>query len=128
MGAVKMIQLMKLIIFSCLFFTGFSVTSGEKSDLCANDWVDATFFGLGCLFTNHTWAPGGMTQDEAYIFCYDLDPRARLLEIHNEDDMQFLDVLIDQENAVGSRMWVGGTDRGHEGTWYWESSREPVED
>ena len=25
-------------------------------------------------------------------------------------------------------MWVGGTDRGHEGTWYWESSREPVED
>ena len=42
-----MIQLMKLIIFSCLFFTGFSVTSGEKSDLCANDWVDATYFGLG---------------------------------------------------------------------------------
>jgi len=45
--AVKMIQLMKLIIFSCLFFTGFSVTSDQKSDLCANDWVDATYFGLG---------------------------------------------------------------------------------
>ena len=40
----------KLIFFSFLFFTGCSV-HGEhkKSDLCANDWVDATFFGLGKL-------------------------------------------------------------------------------
>ena len=47
----------KLIFFSFLFFTGYSVhgehksekNESEKSDLCANDWVDATFFGLGKL-------------------------------------------------------------------------------
>ena len=47
----------KLIFFSFLFFTGCSVhgehksekSENEKSDLCANDWVDATFFGLGKL-------------------------------------------------------------------------------
>merc|ERR1711915_1066788 len=125
---IKMIKkLSKLLIFSLLFSKGCFVLGEQKSDLCDNDWVDATFFGLGCLFTNHTWA-GGMTQDEAYTFCYKLDSRARLLEIHNENDMLFIDVLIDQENGVGSRFWLGGSDRGHEGTWYWESSREPVED
>ena len=47
----------KLIFISFLFFTGCSVhgehksekNESEKSDLCANDWVDATFFGLGKL-------------------------------------------------------------------------------
>merc|ERR1719403_753368 len=80
---------MKLIIFPCLFFTGFSVTSDQKSDLCANDWVDATYFGLGCLWTNHTMT-GEMSQEEAYAYCYNLDPRAKLLEIYDENDIMVL--------------------------------------
>jgi len=131
MGAVKMIQLMKLIIFSCLFFTGFIVTSGEKSDLCANDWVDATYFGLGCLWTNHTMA-GEMTQEEAYAYCYNLDPRAKLLEIYDENDLMFLTALLNEEFPdpinFNANFWLGGTDLGHEGTWIWISSMQPVED
>ena len=34
-----------------------------------------------------------MTQDEAYEFCYNLDQRARLLEIHNEEEMLFLKAM-----------------------------------
>ena len=67
-----------------------------------------------------------MTQEEAYKFCYNLDSRARLLEIHNEEELDYLRVLMNHEGNYF--YWLGGTDRGHEGTWIWENSMEPVAD
>merc|ERR1719347_2279469 len=37
---------------------------------------------------------GEMTQEEAYAYCYNLDPRAKLLEIYDENDIMFLTALL----------------------------------
>merc|ERR1719342_1889091 len=116
-------QITKLIIFS-IVISGLSICSQDCE--CPKDWVDATFFGLGCLFTNHT-SSGAMSWQDAYIYCYNLDSRARLLEIYNEDDMIYITALLGRESQ-NSFFWLGGTDIGHEGTWIWESSVEPVDD
>ena len=96
-----------LNIFTLLLCIVKSSCDEIGSDLCENDWVDATYFGLGitkmrkciislylskgCIFNNHT--VGTMTQIEAYKFCYLLDNRARLLEIHNEEEMIYIKAL-----------------------------------
>ena len=67
-----------------------------------------------------------MVQDEAYTFCNKLDSRARLMEIHLEEQMEYLRAIIDSEGEY--YFWLGGTDRGLEGSWIWENSREPVAD
>merc|ERR1719300_1162675 len=123
-------QLLKLIIFSFII-SGCSVFGQNENDencACPSGWVDASFFGLGCLFTNHT-SSGTMSWQDAYIYCYNLDSRARLLEIYNEDDMIYITALLGRESQGASLyFWLGGTDIGHEGTWIWESSVEPVAD
>merc|ERR1719342_1846683 len=117
-------QITKLIIFS-IVISGLSICSQDCE--CPKDWVDATFFGLGCLFTNHT-SSGEMSWQDAYIYCYNLDSRARLLEIYNEDDMIYITALLGRESPTSADFWLGGTDIGHEGTWIWEGSIEPVAD
>merc|ERR1719481_1199740 len=121
-------QISKLIIFSFIIVdcTVFGQNENENC-ACPSDWVDATFFGLGCLFTNHT-SSGSMSWQDAYIYCYNLDSRARLLEIYNEDDMIYITALLGQEYQGSIYFWLGGTDIGHEGTWIWESSMEAVAD
>ena len=66
-------------------------------------------------------------QDDAYVFCKRLDSRARLMEIHLEEEMDYLRVIIDREGGDGDYLfWLGGTDRGLEGSWIWENSRVAV--
>ena len=36
--------------------------------------------------------------------------------------------LLGREYSGSTLFWLGGTDIGHEGTWIWESSVEPVDD
>ena len=79
----------------------------------------------GCIYDNHA-AMEQMTQEEAYIFCNNIDSRARLMEIHYEEEMQYLKAITDREGAYA--FWLGGTDLGFEGLWIWENSREPVGD
>ena len=58
---------------------------------------------------------GEMTQEEAYAYCYNLDPRAKLLEIYDENDIMFLTALLSRflqlnPNSGGILYvtWVGG--------------------
>ena len=67
-----------------------------------------------------------MVQDEAYEFCYKLDTRARLLELHNEEQKEYLNLLLNHEGV--KYYWLGGTDKGHEGHWIWENSIKPIEE
>ena len=67
-----------------------------------------------------------MMQDEAYVYCKNLDSRARLVELHNVEDMEYLKAIIEGGEFSPVYFWLGGSDRGLEGFWTWENTKEIV--
>ena len=44
--------------------------------------------------TNRNVTHESLNYEDAYKFCYTLDPRARLMEVHTEEQMDFLTLLL----------------------------------
>ena len=53
----------------------------------------------GCIFINTT-SLQNMPWHDAYQFCYNLDPRARLVEIHNPEQLDFLNILLSKNLLI----------------------------
>ena len=99
----------------------------KTSDACPENWLDASFMEMGCLFFNST---AGMTWEEAYISCKK-NSNANLVEIQSEVQMGFLQMELDvTDNAMGAKhyWWTAGTDVGREGQWYWATTLTEVGD
>ena len=84
-----------------------------------------------------------MHLEDAYTFCYELDPRARIIEIYTEEQMDFLTIILSIDNFFNSidwetvfvsdhetaeNYWLGGSDMGHEGEWKWINSGQTIAD
>ena len=80
---------------------------------CPDGWLDESYVGLGTiLFLIWQWCvlvnsgcilvdsailisyENQLTLDDAYQFCYKLDNRARILEIHTEEQFDFLGIIM----------------------------------
>ena len=97
------------------------------SDLCPDHWIDATLSGLGCLFFNSTTA---VTWEDAANLCQHPDNNASLVEIWSELQFDFIrsELMFLQDNGVDNDWWIGATDQGREGRWYWAGSLATVGD
>ena len=82
--------------------------NGQAREQCPYGWVEATYiefgirihsikwsciFYVGCIFINTT-SLESMPWHNAYQFCYNLNPRARLVEIHTPEQLDFLNILL----------------------------------
>merc|ERR1719500_89196 len=112
-----------LVLF--ISFSSAEVLFRNDGGECPEHWVQASWVDMGCLLFNstklYTWeAANNYCQSEA----------ASLLEIHTEEQFQFLQMQLNVlEDHEGAKVWwTGGTDIGREGQWFWISSLTPVED
>lgn len=137
---------------TCILAVDHDNNDRSKID-CPEGWLDQSYFGLGiffsvfwfwfiihisgCILLNRTVAPEGNHFDDAYQYCYELDSRARLIEIYTEEQMEFLVVAlgifrqfyfnywINLDHKRGD-YWLGAADMAHEGEFRWLFSGEPV--
>ena len=71
-----------------------------------------------------------MHLEDAYTFCYELDPRARIIEIYTEEQMDFLTIILSRQflqcnrlrESICFRPWNSGkllVGRFWYGSWGW---------
>merc|ERR1712223_402188 len=75
---------------------------------CPENWIDASFAGMGCLFFNTTEVT---TWEEASVSCY-LSNNSTLVEIWTELQLDFLrsELTLLANTGVWTRWWTSGTD------------------
>jgi len=118
-----LLQLLTILLFcSCVQGSAGLQTSSRES--CPDGWIDATDPGLGCLYFSNSRA----TWEGAANSCQ--DSGALLLELWTELEVDFVRSWLKAFSASGVNddWWVGGTDQGREGHWYWAGSLAPVAD
>merc|ERR1712150_17010 len=123
----KMLSLRLAFLFAVCSAKVTSQHMEGASDLCPAHWIDATLSGLGCLFFNSTTEA---TMKAASAFCQHPDNNASLVEIWSELQFDFIrsELMFLQDNGVGNDWWIGATDQGREGRWYWAGSLATVGD
>jgi len=102
-----------------------SRTSSSPGD-CSGPWLPAYDVGLGCLLLGaHDME--GLTQPGAKAACRQRG--AQLVEVYNNDQFEFLKLLASEAELVlmeelefAPWWWIGLTDQGSDGSWYWEES------
>ena len=114
-----------MISWSFLIYCFLPLISTVLTDSCADGWVNASHYGLGCLYINHDSA---RSWEDTAIFCQE-EKNATLLEMENYEQLQFLMGILNQEGGIDNRSfayWTAGTDIGREGKWIWQGSLRPV--
>ena len=113
----------KALIFTTIIYLGGVVC---EDLVCPPHWVQATWVNMGCLLFNSATP---LTWLEASSYCQ-AQERAVLVEILTGEQQAFimmqLSMLEDHEGE--KKWWVGGTDIGREGHWYWANTQNTVED
>ena len=112
-------KLMQIVIFSLIL-------GGIQASRCPKGWFDATYLNMGCLSLN---ASQPMAWNEAEDFCK-LFNNSHLVEIFNAEQQAFMVMkLYEFEELTGQKntWWIGLTDEGSEGIWYWAHSHKEVE-
>merc|ERR1711971_601806 len=122
----KMLSLRLAFLFAVCSAKVTSQHVEGASGLCPDHWIDATLSGLGCLFFNSTAA----SMEAASVFCQHPDNNASLVEIWSELQFDFIrsELMFLQDNGVDNDWWIGATDQGREGRWYWANSLATVGD
>ena len=112
-------KLIQIVIFSLIL-------GGIQASKCPRGWFDATYLNMGCLSFN---ASQPMAWNEAEDFCKSVN-NSHLVEIFNSEQQEFMVMklyefveLTGQENT----WWIGLTDEGSEGIWYWAHSHKVAE-
>ena len=112
-------KLIQIVIFSLIL-------GGIQASKCPRGWFDATYLNMGCLSFN---ASQPMAWNEAEDFCKSFN-NSHLVEIFNSEQQEFMVMklyefveLTGQENT----WWIGLTDEGSEGIWYWAHSHKEAE-
>ena len=111
-----------MVKYFVLFFA--AACCGGARNVCPEGWIDLTYLDMGCVLLQNATSQL-MNNEEAYNYCYDQD--ARLLEVHDEDQKDQLELVLHHEQESNS-FWLGATDLYHEGAWIWGNSMKPVEE
>ena len=113
-----------LFILMTTFIQLYAHKEDAGENPCPKFWVQATHVDLGCLLfnssTTYTWP-------DANTYCQEQE-NATLVEILTEEQLELIQMeLYVLENESGAHQWwIGGTDMGNEGDWFWIKSKEPV--
>merc|ERR550519_65094 len=93
---------------------------------CPRGWIVATYINMSCLKFNTSSI---MTWFEANIYCQQ-DEKAALVEVLTGEQMEFLSLQADMLDVMIGELhyWMGGSDLGREGQWYWNPSITEVGD
>ena len=97
-------------------------TDISVSGACEEGWFDASFIDLGCIF----FLKETKVYYEANTLCQDMV--SHLIEIHSQDQMNFIVNQLEIMDEGVNSWWTAGSDSGREDEWYWEHSLTPVED
>ena len=115
--------LLKTVICHLLLQLTFSATEAA----CPEGWVDGSLVDMGCLKfiseQHYSW-------DDANNYCQN-EENAAPLEIHTEEQHHLVKMELKELEVNGEGQhwwWVGATDSGREGQWYWAASLTPVDD
>ena len=103
------------------------LSASDVSAACPDNWLDASFMEMGCLFFNNTAA---VNWEEANMVCKKYS-KSTLVDIQLEMQMGFLQMELDLiANTEGTtrRWWTAGTDMWREGRWIWITTLTAVED
>ena len=111
---------------SLIVLIGCVVGIDEEANPCPDHWIRATFVDMGCLYVNRT---AEVTWEDANRICQNVENQnAFLVEILTEEQMDFLVMVLDVIDEGSNWYWIGGTDTGREGQWFWISSLKAVGD
>jgi len=96
---------------------------GEVID-CGSGWIYADTFG--CIYINPDLNKVNLSWIEAQEECEEID--GYLVEVLSEKEQEFLKTELNYlQTFLGSHnYWIGATDLGKEGEWFWMTSRKPV--
>merc|ERR1711971_58000 len=99
----------------------------EASSSCPVGWLEATHAGMGCLYFNSTTL---VMWEEATSYCQSDAMNASLVEIWTELQLDFVrsELMFLAQNGIDNDWWIGATDQGREGQWYWANSLATVGD
>merc|ERR1712142_111339 len=121
---LQFIETMKAFICLVLFAVG--ATSYDLTNNCPPGWTDGLAYGMGCLLFNFNTT---RTWNEAQEFCDRMDS-AFLVEIFSTLQQEFLEEKayeIEGMTGEGRYWWIGATDVGSEGVWWWSHSHRLVD-
>merc|ERR1712098_804176 len=124
MGILKMLPSKSLLLSLLILLTR---TDGDQlvaDTVCPPGWLDAGYAGLGCLWFSHG---SPVTWEEANRYCQEQSSQGALLEIKTEEQIIFLKLYLQANEDSYKYWWVGATDTGREGCWFWISSLDPVD-
>ena len=104
-----------------LILVTITISKNIQASRCPQFWFDASPWNMGCLSFNVTkpmrWA-------EAQSFCKSLD--SHLVEIFKDEQQAFMVMKSYEVEALTGgqprNWWIGLTDEGTEGIWYWAHS------
>ena len=106
-----------------------SAIAASQSGPCPEQWTDASFVDMGCLFFNVTHPLSWIDANE---HCQMKMPErnSSLVDIRTAEQLAFLQMLLDFGDHVQgvSGSWIAGTDVGSSGSWFWATTRTPVDD
>ena len=99
----------------------------EASYSCPDGWLEAAHAGMGCLYFNSTTK---VMWEEAASYCQSDEMNASLVEIWTELQLDFVrsELMSLAENGIEDDWWIGATDQGREGQWFWANSLATVGD
>merc|ERR1712088_520724 len=135
MGIAAMIALLTAFILVLSSASAFehgetallSQAQSQSMGNCPENWLDASFMDMGCLYFNTTQS---LTWDNANTVCQ-MTTNSSLVDIVTEMQMGFLQMELDViANAEGAThyWWTAGTDAGINGRWIWATTLTAVED
>ena len=124
MGVHRLLTWALILILPCL--ASLSALE-EASNSCPEGWMEATHAGMGCLYFNSTTK---VMWEEATSYCQSDEMNASLVEIWTELQLDFVisELMFLAQNGIDDDWWIGATDLGREGHWYWANSLATVGD
>merc|ERR1712243_240437 len=120
-----------IVCLLCLVILTVGAGNGEELS-CPDNWVDASQASMGCVFFSAssatTWDTLILSKcgEESNKFCQDQEPGGALLQLQTAQQLAFLKVYM--QGLEDKYWWLGATDLGREGQWFWISNLNAVED
>ena len=115
-----------MLLIIAAFLLLLSLSAGDSGS-CPEEWTDASFVDMGCLYFNNTERIDWM---EANEYCQTRLPElnSSLVELRTSEQLAFLQMLLDFDSDFAAGSWIAGTDVGSSGRWFWTKTLSPVED
>ena len=116
---------MKALICTVLLLS-VGIKADDLSNNCPPGWTDGLGLGMGCLLFNFNTT---RTWNEAEEFCDRMDG-AFLVEIFSTLQQEYMEEkAYEIEGMTGEKRdwWIGATDVGSEGVWWWTHSHRLVD-